>query len=225
VLHTPVTCAPKALGDLHGERPNASRRAYDQDALPRLDLPDVADALKRRAPSGGHRRRLLKAEVRGLRRDLVGPRRRVLGERPVADAEHLVARAERGGPVADGLDLARDVLTTDPLLGFPQPGDEPYRVRRAGHDVPVADERARCDDADQDLPATRDRRLDVLQPKDVGRAILVLDDCLHAFHLLNASGLRSRRLAVELNVSQANACARCGRRRQDTWKSVCRSEP
>jgi len=132
--------------------------------LPRLDHPDVADALERRASGGRHRRRLLEPEVHRLRRDLVGPRRGVLRERPVADAEHLVARAERGDLFADGLDLPGDILSSDPLLGFPQPGDEANRIRRAGYHVPVTDERARCDDANQDLSATRDRRLDVLQP-------------------------------------------------------------
>jgi hypothetical protein len=131
-------------------------------------------------PGGRHGRRPLEVDVRRLGRDLVGPRRRVFCERPVADAEHLVAGAEHGDFFADGLDLAGDVLSSDPLLGFPQPGDEADRVRRAGHDVPVADECARRDDTDEDLSATRDRRLDVLQPQYIGRAVLVLDDRLHA---------------------------------------------
>jgi hypothetical protein len=76
-----------------------------------------------------------------------------------------------------------DVLTSHPLLGRPPSGDEADRVRRTGHDVPVADERTRRDDTDQNLPATRDRRLDVLEPQYVGRAVLVLDDRLHAVPL------------------------------------------
>lgn len=113
-------------------------------------------------------------------------------ECPAADTEHLVARAERGDLLTDGLNLAGDVLTSDPLLGRPQTGNEADRVRRAGHDVPVTDERARRDDTDQDFPANRHRRLDVLEAQDVGRSILVLDDGLHAVPLfLNVLGLRS----------------------------------
>jgi hypothetical protein len=45
VLHTPVTLGAEGLGDLHGERAHAARRAGDQDRLPWLHSGNFAQRL------------------------------------------------------------------------------------------------------------------------------------------------------------------------------------
>jgi hypothetical protein len=80
VLHTPVTSAPKGLGDLHGERPHASRRADDQDLVPRLDQSVIAQTLQRRQRGHGYGRRLLEREVGRLQLQEVIRSGYVLGE-------------------------------------------------------------------------------------------------------------------------------------------------
>ena len=63
MLHTPVTLGAEGLGDLHGERPHASRRADDQDLVPRLDPSVIAQTLQGRQRGHGYRRRLAEREV------------------------------------------------------------------------------------------------------------------------------------------------------------------
>ena len=94
VLHHAGHLGAERLGDLHGERAHAARRAVDEDLLPGLDLAVVAQELQgggRRHADGG---RLLEREVGRLRQEVVLARRRVLGECAGAPAEHLVARSK-----------------------------------------------------------------------------------------------------------------------------------
>ena len=69
VLQTPVTSASERLGDAHGERAHASGCAVDQDLLPGLEAPSVAETLESRESGDGDGRRLIERQVRGLRHD------------------------------------------------------------------------------------------------------------------------------------------------------------
>src|ERR1035437_9866334 len=81
----------EGLGDLHGERPDASGRAVDQDLLTGLDLPLIAQQLQGggcRYPDG---RGLLKREVGRLGDEVVRTGTGILGKGACAPAEYLVA--------------------------------------------------------------------------------------------------------------------------------------
>jgi hypothetical protein len=125
---------------------------------------------------------LLEGEVRGLGRELARSRDRVLGERARRGAEHLVARPEPRDAVADRFDASRDVLPEDATLG-PTESEGGNRgadqVRQARHDVPVPDEQARPEHAEQHLAGADLRPLDLLELQDIGRPVLVEHDRLH----------------------------------------------
>src|SRR5918997_5403903 len=53
----------EGLGDLYGQGPYASRRTDDQDLVPRLDPPVVAQTLQGSRRGQGHGRRLVEREV------------------------------------------------------------------------------------------------------------------------------------------------------------------
>ena len=85
---------PEGLRDLDGERADAAGRPVDQDLLPGLDRPVVAQELEggRRGDADGGR--LLEREIGRLLDELVLARMGELGEGAGAPAEHVVARAE-----------------------------------------------------------------------------------------------------------------------------------
>ena len=58
-LHTAVTSAPRALGDLDGECAYATRGANDQNLLPGLHAGAITDTLQLGDPGNRYRRRLL----------------------------------------------------------------------------------------------------------------------------------------------------------------------
>jgi hypothetical protein len=187
VLHTPVTS--ERLGDLYGERPNASRRADDQHLLPRLNLPHVAQSLERGGAGGGNGRRLLEGEVRRLGRNLVRSSGRVLGEGAVAGAEHLIARLEPRHILADRLDATCDILAPNADFGTAEPRGHADQVGKARHDVPVPDEYARRLNAEQHVATADHRLLDVLEFQDICCAVPLLDDRLHRILLSLVMGL------------------------------------
>src|SRR6266404_7016933 len=83
-------CAER-LGDLHRERAYASRRAIDQDLLPRLDLSFVANSLQRGDARDVDRSRLLKCDVCWLDRDgSIRARTDILGKGSASPAKHVV---------------------------------------------------------------------------------------------------------------------------------------
>lgn len=108
-------------GDLHGEGPFASRRPDDQDLLPRLDPPVVAQALQGGQAGDGDHRRLLEGQVCWSGCELVLASARVLGEGALADAEHLIARLEPGSRKTDLLEGGLFRETHLPVL-WPSPG-------------------------------------------------------------------------------------------------------
>jgi hypothetical protein len=135
VLQTPVTSAVR-LGDLHGERADASRGADDQDLLAGLHVSAVADRLQGGQAGNRHGRGLCKGEVRGPGRELVGPGPRVLGEGTPGDAEHLVAYRQRRHLCADRLDPPGDLPARHGGLGRPDPvSRQAHRIGQAGHEM------------------------------------------------------------------------------------------
>ena len=109
------------LGDLYGERADASRRAVDEDLLPWSDLPLVAKSLQGGEPRHRYRRRLLEREVGRLRRELVLGSAHVLGEGAAALAEYFIARSKLRHVHADRLNVSCHVDAGDDPLRLAQP--------------------------------------------------------------------------------------------------------
>jgi len=149
------------LGDLHRERPDASRRAVDQDLLARPDLTLVAQALQRRHGGDGNRRRLLERHVPRLQHDAIRRDCDVLGQRAGSRAEHVVARFEPGDTPADRLHRPRKVDAEADDLWLPETGVEAHEVRRASHEVPVKRIDGSRANSYQDLIATSGRLLNL----------------------------------------------------------------
>jgi hypothetical protein len=97
----------------------------------------------------------------------------------VAGAEDLIPGLEPRDVRADRLDPAGDILTADPRLGRTESGDRAEHQRHARHEVPVPDEDAGREHAQEHAVVTDLRRVDVTELQDVGRSVSVLDDCLH----------------------------------------------
>jgi len=95
------------LGDLHGERPHASRRTVDQDLLPWLDLALIANSLEGGECGHPNGRGLLEREVGRLERKVVLSSTRILGKGAFAPAEYLITWLKLLHVLADRLDLPR----------------------------------------------------------------------------------------------------------------------
>src|SRR6516165_10858665 len=89
------------LGDLHGERADATGRAVDQYPLPRLQVRLVAHGLQRGEAGDGDGGSLLEGQPGGLGREVFRLAVHVLGQRPAAMAEDLLTRLELGDAPAD----------------------------------------------------------------------------------------------------------------------------
>ena len=152
VLHTPVTSAPSDLGDLHGERAHASRRAVDQDLLPRLNLSLVAKTLQRGDRRDRDRCRLLERQVGRLQHH--GP---ILGNahdtRPRPRSSRRIPRRPGGTASRSCRPLRPSPRSRRPAgdLRLAQPGPEAHDVRRASHVVPVQGVHGRRADSHQEL--------------------------------------------------------------------------
>src|SRR3954468_7722465 len=94
------------LRDLHGERANATRCAVDQDVMPRLNLPLIANGGECGERRVSDRGRLFEREIGWLRQEVVLCSTRVLGEGAFAPTEHLIARSKLMHVRPDCLDLA-----------------------------------------------------------------------------------------------------------------------
>ena len=167
------------LRDLHGVRADASRRAVDEDLLPGLNVPLVAQALQGRQRRDPGRSRLLERHVLRLR----GQRRlggaRLLGKGPAAHAEHRIARLETPHVPADRFDLAGHVDAEPRVPGPARPGHQAKQIRLAPHEVPVVGIDRRGTDSDQDLIVPGARRLGLFTPQNVGWTVTVIDDRSH----------------------------------------------
>ncbi len=94
------------LGDLDGERADATGGPDDQYTLACFDSADVADRLERCQAGHWDSCCLIEAQVRRYSCQLALLRRSELGERSLADAEHVVAHTESGDGLTDGDDPA-----------------------------------------------------------------------------------------------------------------------
>ena len=172
------------LGDLHGVRADTTGCPIDQDLLSGLDLAVVAKKLEGGSRGYADSCGLLEAESGRLRHEVVLCRNRVLGEGTRAPAENVVTSPKLRHSLPDRLDCPRDVRPRNAVLRLAQSGRHPHEVRRARHDDHVTDVDGRCTDADQDLAVADLGSVDVPALKDVGRAVPVLNDCLHRGLLL-----------------------------------------
>src|SRR5713101_3356180 len=120
------------LGDLHSERTHASRRAVDQDLLPRLNPSFIAKALKGGDCRDRHSRRLVECEIGGFQRQFLFVSTHILGKGAVAArAEYLVARLELGYVPADRFNLAGQISAQTCELWLAQAGHSANDVRLA----------------------------------------------------------------------------------------------
>ena len=172
---------PVCFRDLHGERPDASARSDDQDALRRrLNTSVVADRLQGGVSGDRGGGGLLEAHVVRLRSEAISAGYGVLGEGTPARPEHLVPRPKRTRVCTDRLDPSRHVVSEQRVLRRTDAeARQAHRVRHPGHQVPDALIDARCMHAHQHLTLTGDGLGDLPEPQNVDRAVGVPDDCLH----------------------------------------------
>ncbi len=220
VLHTPVTSVPNDFAICTAKVPTPPRRAIDQDLLAGLNLSFVAKTLQSGDSRYGNRSRLLEGYVRGFERDrAIGQDAHILGQGSVFPTEHLIARFELRHILADRLDPPCEVLAPDVSLRCAEPEGQAAQVRKAGHDMPVPDECARGENAEQHVVADR-RPVDVLEPQDICRAVPVLDDRLHGVSaegtvdddLVQSALQDGELLIIELRDEQLADAARVDRR-------------
>src|SRR6266566_7468231 len=175
----------EGLGDLHGERAHASRRADDQHPLPGLHLRVVAHGLQRGERGDGDGRRLLEGKVGGLGCQPGRPGADVRGEGSVAGAVDLIARLEPGHLLTGGLDRSRQAATGVGGLGPAKPeARQTDGVRQARHQMPRAPVHAGGMHPHEDLVGCDRRPGDLGEPEHLlgRRAVLILDDRRHRFH-------------------------------------------
>ena len=155
------------LGDLHGERADASSRADDQDLLPRLDAARVAQRLE--GGETGHRNggRLLERDVGRLGDEVLLRSNRVLGERADATAEDLIPDPKTRHVLADRFDDARQIGAANTELRSAQPEGQPNDVRHAMNAGPVRRVHGGRVNTHEHLVVLGDRLVDVLELHDI----------------------------------------------------------
>ncbi len=196
----------EGLGQLHGVAADAAGCADDQHVLARLDPAVVGQRLQRGGGRDRHDGGLLEGEVARLAGELVLAGHGVLGERALADAEHLVADGEPGHRRADRDDGAGDVEPGHRVL---RPA-EPEREAAPGRAGPSSG--ARCPGRDRPrapAPAPRSSatsgRAISRDAQHVRRAVRVLHDRPH-----RVVGLRERFAQVARHVGPFGESPRCG---------------
>jgi hypothetical protein len=167
------------LRDLDRERPDATRRAVDEDVLTRLERAMGPDRLEGDHARHRHDGRLLEGDVRGLAGQGVLGRNRELGVGAAGAAEDGVADGEPGDARADGLHDPGHVRAADGLLGSGHPVHRPRHVGQAGHHGPVGRVDAGGMDADEHLAIPGDGRRKLAGLEDGRSPVRVLDDGLH----------------------------------------------
>ena len=156
------------LGNLHRERPHASRRAIDQDLLPWLYLPHIAKSVEGGECGSRYGRRFLEREVGWLQCEGVCSGARILGTSTGAHAEHLIARLELFHIVANGLDLACHVVART-VFRFEQSSRNAHAERRASHTEAITYVKARRVNAYQHFIVFGRRLIDFLEFQNVVR--------------------------------------------------------
>ena len=128
------------LGDLHGERAHASRRADDQHLLPGCTRPLSRTAWSAATAEMGTAAACSNDRFAGLRASCPGSDDVRTRRRSRRSAVDLVARLELGDVLADGLDRSREAPPGLRRLGRAEPEADARRieVRQAGHQMPRA---------------------------------------------------------------------------------------
>jgi hypothetical protein len=148
-----------------------------------------------RPPSSPPARTSVPAGVSARRSRASGAR--VLGERTLADAEHLFADREPGGIGAGRHDRAGHVQAGHGVLGGAQARDQADHVRLARHQVPGAPVEPGGMDPEEDLAASGRWAADLLQMPDVGGTVSGLHDRPHRlpsrYRRGSAAGIAGRR--------------------------------
>ena len=170
------------LGDLHGEGADAAAGARDEDLLAGPDAGYVAQRPEGGEPGHRHGRGLLEGEPRGLRHQLVRRGRRDLREGAglrIHLPEDLVPDLEAGHVPADLLHDPGQVGAAHPSA---RPAQPEVRTGDVGHSRHAGDVRrvhAGGAHAHEHAALLEPRPLDLLEPQNVWRAVLILDDRLH----------------------------------------------
>src|SRR5687768_4530223 len=157
----------EGFGDLHGEDADAARGTVDQDPLPRLDLPLIAQTLQGGQPRDRDGCCLLKRNTAWFRRDAaLLADCHVLGERPASSAVYLVTWFKQLDVRPDPLDHPREIGPYSWLFWFAQPASYTSNAQ-AADTVPIQDVQGGCTDANQHFIAGRDRLVDFLKFEDI----------------------------------------------------------
>jgi hypothetical protein len=166
------------LGDLHRERPHPSRRAVDQDLLPRLNLPLVTEALQRGVGRYRYGSRLLKGHVTRLENQRGFGSAHILGEGATARAEHGVARLELGYVPAHRFHLAGHIKARPCDLRL---GESEQHANDVGHfhEVVVGWIEGSGADSYQNFIVLGSRLFDVLDLDNAAASALAANGGLH----------------------------------------------
>src|SRR3990170_1729230 len=168
-VHVPWATHPghvrsERLGDLHGKRTHASRRAVDQDLLTRPNLSFVTQTLQSRDRRHRYRGGFLERQVGRLPDDSNVANGDILGKGPDAHAEDFIARLKLGHVSANRLDTTGQVPTQNRVLGSEQAvPHHAHDVRPASHEVPVPCVDGGRVNAYQHVVVLDDRLRDVLE--------------------------------------------------------------
>src|SRR5207302_8760139 len=170
------------LRDLHGERPDPSRRSDNQHLFSRPDLSSIAKTLQGGDGSERDRRRFLEAQVGGFQREESFRSRYILGEPAFSHkAKDLVARPEPCHRVTDRLNLPRPVAAEKCVVRFAHAHCRGARdVGYTAHEVPVIRIRGSRENPNK-YPVTLDLRFaNLFELEYISRAVLLVCDCLHS---------------------------------------------
>src|SRR5262249_45836091 len=123
---------PECLRNLDRESSDATGRTVDQDLLPSLDLPLIAQSLKGSYPRNRDGSSFFKTKVSGLHRDRPGcARTDILGEGPGPSAKDFVARFELGDILADRFHGPGVTHSQSGIFWFSQTDSQAHDVGRA----------------------------------------------------------------------------------------------
>ena len=167
--------------DLHGVGADAAGGPVDQHPVPGSHRTHVADRPQRGCPRHRDRGRLLEGEAQRLGHHLVRLGARVLGERALEEAEHLVAGPQPAHVRADRLHPSGRVDPGHPGLrpGQPHSSHQPRDERVTAHDVPVVRVERGGVHPNQHIVGPDLRQVDVHQLQHVRRTEPLLHDRLH----------------------------------------------
>ena len=122
-------------------------------------------------------------------RELVHTRDGVLREGPPGDAEDLVTDGEARDARANCFHRASHVQTGHAVLRPANPEADAKQVGLPGHQVNVTSADAGRVHAEQHLTSPGRGLVDVAELQHVGRAVTVLNDCLHGGHVISSSAV------------------------------------